>query len=254
MIQRGIIWEYGKKPNRLLVRIPYFEKAGDKQVIFECLIAVPSGVMPSYKIGDIVFVDFENNDLNYPVVVSKLVTNNFDYNSNVSSLYSESLKVSGPVELTKEFKVGDITYSDLYYCKKAIQEITGNTELVDKLLIWENPDITQSFVTLEIDLKKYSMTAFKYIVVEYINGKTDYINGVNVSKMVFDNKEYKLSNTNIVTNQHIYYERRFSINTDTKKLNFEKCNYFSSANNYEITIDQQGQYLIPVRLYLTNNI
>ncbi len=269
MIQRGIVWDYGKTVNKLLVRIPYFEKAGDDMAIFECLIAVPSGTIPVYKKKDIVYVDFENNDLNFPVVVSKLFTNNFDYEDNLNSLYSESLKVNGPVLLSADFKVGDITYSDLYYCKKAIQELTGNAELVDRIEVWKNNSTTAPEPETNIIIPQTSID-FRYLVIEYRNFIESESQNFIAKKFIFNaynydtSKRFNLTDSNMITSDEsnlkvMFYERPFVISTflDSQgnkriKINFMTCTYGEIGSDvYE---DSDREYLVPMAIYLTNNI
>lgn len=255
MIQRGKVYGYGKELNKLLVRIPYFEKAGDRnEAIFECLIAVPSGVIPHYKEGDTVYVDFENNDLDYPVVVSKLLTNKLNYEDNVGAIFAESVNVNGPTQLTAEFKVGDITYKDLYNCKQAVDTIINGTEIID---IWINNSLNTEFCNSEINLNDYANAGFKYLVIEYLNDRTDHNSGTRVEKILFKDGRFKLTNPEILLAEQSHSvrlcQRYFTIDKENKKIIFDRA-YYCYIYNRECNIDNSGKYLVPTRIYLSNNI
>ncbi len=255
MIQRGKVYGYGKELNKLLVRIPYFEKAGDRnEAIFECLIAVSSGIIPHYKEGDTVYVDFENNDLDYPVVVSKLLTNKLNYEDNVGAVFAESVNVNGPTQLTAEFKVGDITYKDLYNCKQAVDTIINGTEIID---IWMNANLNNRFYNLWINLSDYANAGFKYLVIEYLNDRTDPASGTRVEKMLFKDGKFNLTNTELLLdgeNHSVRFCQRYvTIDKENKKLIFDWA-YYCDIYNKECDMDHLGKYLVPTRVYLSNNI
>ena len=119
MIQKGIIKEIIFNENRMLVRIPMYESPGSGEAIFDCMIANQPGYVNGYAIGDIVFVDFENDDLDDPVVVGCLYTG-IKSNKSKSGFIGDSVDVQGYAKFSTDFQVGEVTYKDLLALKKAL--------------------------------------------------------------------------------------------------------------------------------------
>ena len=77
MITKGIITNIDYNTNVCQVRLPIFEQAGSTSaVINEATISTIPGLYNSYKINDIVYVAFEDNQLNSPVIIGKLYIDN----------------------------------------------------------------------------------------------------------------------------------------------------------------------------------
>lgn len=129
MVQKGQIKEIPLNSNKIKVRIPIFETSTDnREAIFDCLMCVNPGSTHGYAVGDIVYVDFENNDLDHPVVVGKLYrpkdygnrlkTFNVKSNSsngaesNIAEFVSD-LKVYHHARLPEDTIIGDLSYSDI---------------------------------------------------------------------------------------------------------------------------------------------
>lgn len=125
MIQKGIVTELNLDRNKITVRVPIFENAGDPPALFECAICNEPGIINGYSVDDIVYVDFENNYLNYPILMGKLYRGLSEASNNNTSIIAQTLSVSGPTRLSSDFKVGDISYSDLYYIKTINKNMQG---------------------------------------------------------------------------------------------------------------------------------
>jgi len=73
MITKGIITSIDYNTNVCQVRLPVFEPAGAVDAaINEATFSILPGLYNGYKVGDRVYVDFEDNQLNNPVVIGKL--------------------------------------------------------------------------------------------------------------------------------------------------------------------------------------
>lgn len=73
MITKGIITSINRNKNKCAVRMPLFESASSTgPVIINALISNPPGVYNGYFKDDIVFVSFEENSLEKPIVIGKL--------------------------------------------------------------------------------------------------------------------------------------------------------------------------------------
>lgn len=73
MLTKGIILSIDQSSNTCQVRIPIFEGAGNKTIAqAEATFAISPGHFNNYAVDDVVFVEFENNQISCPVVVGKL--------------------------------------------------------------------------------------------------------------------------------------------------------------------------------------
>lgn len=83
MITKAYIISKEQNSNKYNVRIPFFEKPGINsensnlsRTHFSATLAHEPTIFDTYNIGDCVFVGFENNELNRPVIIGKLYTKN----------------------------------------------------------------------------------------------------------------------------------------------------------------------------------
>ena len=120
MLLKGIIVEYSG--NKYKVRIPTFEAAGsDKQYIVDATLSYSPGNLKGLVIGDVVYVGFENNRIDKPVILGKLAT---DKEEIPAALFKpQSLEVPGTTSLSENTTIGNITYNELL---TAVLGGTGN--------------------------------------------------------------------------------------------------------------------------------
>lgn len=114
MLVKGIIMsQLQTGSNKVKVRLPCFESAGvDKKIIVQALIAYNPGNLFSYRVGDVVIVSFENNQVDQPIILGKLFVEAEDKASNFS--YANSLEVTEKAKLPANTMLGDLTYDELY--------------------------------------------------------------------------------------------------------------------------------------------
>ena len=73
MIVKGLIKSIDYSDNSCMVRLPIFETAATKsEVVLKAVLLAQPGMYNGYKEGDVVFVDFENDKLNQPIIIGKL--------------------------------------------------------------------------------------------------------------------------------------------------------------------------------------
>lgn len=134
MIQKGIVKEVQQAENRIIVRIPLYETAGGNEALFSCVIANQPGIINGYIEGDIVFVDFENNSLDYPVVVGNLYRGLNEIKSK-SGFVGDSISVEGSSKFSTDFQVGEISYRDLLSLKKYLNLVEEGNVGFDEIKI-----------------------------------------------------------------------------------------------------------------------
>lgn len=75
MLTKGIIQSMSTTGNRCVVRMPLFENAGNASPVqATALVNITPGIFNNLAVGDVVFVGFEENALEKPVILGKLFT------------------------------------------------------------------------------------------------------------------------------------------------------------------------------------
>ena len=72
MLAKGVINSINFSSNTCKVRIPQFETVNSDPIILDATISITPGIYNGYKENDVVWVAFENNMLEHPVVIGKL--------------------------------------------------------------------------------------------------------------------------------------------------------------------------------------
>jgi len=113
MITKGQVEEVLYTNNKLKVRVPIFETAGSSiKSIVECTVCHEPGIIDGYKIGDIVYVAFENNLIDQGVVIGKLYIDK-DKAEDASYASLNNLKVTEKVVLPSTTTIGSINFQKL---------------------------------------------------------------------------------------------------------------------------------------------
>ncbi len=115
MITKAEIQSVDYSSNTCSVRIPLFENAGDStKAICTAHILIPPGIFNGYKANDVVAVAFENNKMEYPVVIGKLFlgTEIENENTNRGAIAADSLKVFNNVTLPANTRIAIETQND----------------------------------------------------------------------------------------------------------------------------------------------
>ena len=117
MITKGIIEanvnslspDYSSLDTKYIVRLPIFEGTGkSSDATVKAICAVPAGTTPDYQPGDVVFVTFEDNCFNHPVIIGKLYTGDGEN----SKTFSE-LVVTDSASLPLDTTIGNVEFASL---------------------------------------------------------------------------------------------------------------------------------------------
>ena len=144
MITKGIIKELPTKyylgknnttqfNNKFIVELPIFNSSGinpDNPLnasIVEATLCYQPGSLDGYRVGDVVFVSFEDNDYSKPVILGKLYLGD---EQPVGLTKSEHLEISNSAILPENTQLGDITVKNLEW---VIRELHNLGILVDAL-------------------------------------------------------------------------------------------------------------------------
>lgn len=121
MILKGIISSYvNEETNKIKIRIPKYHRpvgvsgsVPNEELPYATIISSP-GIKPQYIPGDIVYIDFEDDDLSKPCVIGKL---NYpdDVIDSVSNIKLGDVSVQSSTNLSTNTKIGEIDYQDLLH-------------------------------------------------------------------------------------------------------------------------------------------
>ena len=142
MITRGIVEKIYDK-NSIAVRIPIFDSsatASDRTPTDSLGVAsictLPNSI-PNVRIGDVVYVGFENDDISQPVILGYVYIDS-EYSTR-QGLSLQSLDVVSSAKLPKETIIGDVSSKEVLMLsgiKQNIQEqIDGLKDYVDDSII-----------------------------------------------------------------------------------------------------------------------
>ena len=118
MLTKGYILSLPKFDNKYKVRIPILESNNTSKNqtsfnagIVDATLSYTEGIKDSLQVNDCVFIDFENDEFNRPVIIGKLFVNNSETSS--GNISASTLEVYNKVSLPENTTWKDITYTDL---------------------------------------------------------------------------------------------------------------------------------------------
>lgn len=86
-------------------------------------VCCPPGYFPSYSVGDIVYVTFEDNNTNKPVIIGQLFCKK-SFNSTLSSLKLNNLEITSSANLPKNTFIGEIKGYEI----QSLKDISNNIQ------------------------------------------------------------------------------------------------------------------------------
>ena len=126
MVTKGLVRSINRAGNRCVVRLPLFETASSTvPVEIEALVSITPGLFNNLFVNDVVFVAFEENALEKPIIIGKLYTGTSNENmtkGGAGILDTLTVRTSGsiPAATTTFVFQGDTKgeYTDLKTPKK----------------------------------------------------------------------------------------------------------------------------------------
>ena len=141
MITKAIVRSVNKAGTRCRVEMPLFATASSTSpVIAEALVSITPGLFNNIFVDDIVFISFEENELEKPIILGKLFTGATNENSTPGGgAIIDTLKVRTaatiPCSTLFEFPVSNKNeYTDLQTPKKMADYIKWLEKLYKKLI------------------------------------------------------------------------------------------------------------------------
>ena len=132
MILKGIISSYPNEDNKIKIRIPrYHRPVGAsgytplEDLPDATVISMP-GIKPQYIPGDIVYVDFENDDLSKPCIIGKLNYPNDTINSVSNAIFGD-ITVQSVTKLSPDTTIGKIQSDDLQYTVQGFINLSSSS-------------------------------------------------------------------------------------------------------------------------------
>lgn len=124
MILKGYIKNLPQKGSNIFrVRIPFMEDNTSREMIFDSLLCNQPGEYGGYEVGDCVFVIFENDKFNTPIILGKLF---IDENDLVRSHHIvNNLDVTGHVNLPVTTTVGGYSINDIFKLQQQVTSTRG---------------------------------------------------------------------------------------------------------------------------------
>ena len=98
------------------VRIPYFEPvSASSPAIMEAQLVIQPGQFNNYSKGDIVWISFENNRVDLPVVIGKVYSGASEESKNFPGIVqTATLRVNDAAELPAQTTVNGVTLEETF--------------------------------------------------------------------------------------------------------------------------------------------
>lgn len=95
MVTKAVIQSINRSGNKCIVRMPLFENASSMSVVeAEALFSITPGLFNNLFVGDVVFVAFEENALEKPIIIGKLYRGSaFESSTQGGACIADTLRV-----------------------------------------------------------------------------------------------------------------------------------------------------------------
>lgn len=151
MITKAIIKRLNTlEDNHFIVYVPFFQKANDTEssaTMPATLIYTP-GIVNTLHVGDVVYVGFEDNSSNKPIILGKLYTGSEGKDTITTTLTSRTLEITEKSKLPINTCIGDLNLTDIH---KKLNYLSENNSYDSKNIIYSNRFSTAVNVKEELD-------------------------------------------------------------------------------------------------------
>lgn len=133
MLTKAIIKQLNELDNnKFLVYIPLLKLATQsvEEATLEATLCSEDSISNSLRVGDVVFVDFEDNRYNKPVIQGKLFNKNNETNKQ-SQAYFRTLTVEEKTELKGDLYIDGINMKDILIGLKELLKSSGGLSILD---------------------------------------------------------------------------------------------------------------------------
>lgn len=133
MLTKAIVKETSKiGSNKYLVYIPLFQLANqtEQDAMYEATLCSDDCINNSLKVGDVVFVDFEDNRYEKPVIQGKLFTTKENKEITSQAIF-KTLKVNEKVDLNGDVSINGKNYSELFRGLKNLLDSSDNISIAN---------------------------------------------------------------------------------------------------------------------------
>ena len=141
MVTKAIVRSINNKANRCIVRMPLFETAANSAPVeAEALVSITPGMFNNLVVGDVVFVAFEENALEKPIIIGKLfkgITNENEVQGGAGILDTLKVRTAATIPCTTLYEYPQAIrkdYKDLETPKKTADYIKWLESLTKKLV------------------------------------------------------------------------------------------------------------------------
>lgn len=138
MITKAIIKQLNTdKDNHFRVYIPLLRKANNSEddATLDATLIYIRGLENTFKVGDIVFVDFENNQYSSPVILGLLYLGKETEDEITTNATFKSIHTLDSTRLTENTIIGDL---DVVNINKKINGVLDNTHLNSSNVIYDS--------------------------------------------------------------------------------------------------------------------
>lgn len=138
MITKAIIKRLNTdNDNHFRVYIPLLRKANNTEddATLDATLIYIRGLENTFKVGDIVFVDFENNQYSSPVILGLLYLGKEITDEITTNATFKSIHTLDSTRLTENTIIGDL---DVVNINKKINEVLDNTHLNSSNVIYDS--------------------------------------------------------------------------------------------------------------------
>ena len=110
--------------NKYRVYIPLFRNANDSEIdaTFEATLCFLNGIFYSLAVDDVVYVAFEDNYYEKPVIIGKLYTGREDKKNISTQLTVKTINVLDKAQLSANTEINSKNFSNIYQNVREIQE------------------------------------------------------------------------------------------------------------------------------------